>query len=261
MHTSAPLSPLPPSNTSCLGTWHDLTTNWRDGPNDGLGGILCPICAETAPSSGDPRPPRRRGSRGSPAGRRSRVPSLAFSWNGMGTGNPKYERRSAWQGDGINARFGSSSAMAQAWGWSGGRTKLHDRGGHPRPPRTPPPPQPAVAPPPPLGGIPGGAPLTPVENAPLGTVESSGSRTAARISAEAESAAEASSERKGPWRSSVMSGGLARERARREAAFRLAMSSQYPKFLDGGTVNGCVCWGLCREDVTNLIGCDLVSFT
>lgn len=208
-------TPCPTRRGSCLSRWHGE----RGSPDthDGAGPFPCPICDSPPPALGDPRLGRpRRHRRLAPQRRRQRPArrprprrgTFGFSWPGFSARGARATLPQAGTG-GADLRFLSPGPPS---GWESAATTaaqgmLAKSIAPPPPPPTPPPPSTPPPPPPPHRAI-----LPPA----LGKASGAATRGALRATG----------------------GEQARERARREAAFRLAsLGSQYPKFLDDRTVN------------------------
>ena len=212
-------TPLPqPVANSCLSRWHGES----DPPNTHGGtapSYPCPICDSPTPALGDPRlgrqhrrrrPAAQRRRQQRPARqRRPRRGAFGFTWPGF---SARGARATLSHGDlgGSDLRF---SSPGHPGGWESAATAAAAQGmlakpiAPPPPPPPPPPSTPPPPPPPPQGAV-----------MPPATGKASGVATRRGL---------------GPT-----GGEQARERARREAAFRLAsLGSQYPKFLDDRTVN------------------------
>ncbi|CAN0100989.1 unnamed protein product [Pylaiella littoralis] len=227
---------------SCLSRWHEETgsaTNSDGGDGDGDGAAAddssrpCPICDAPTPELGDPRlggmnpPPRRRllrRRRRRPARRRNGgARSFGFTWPGA-SGRRAGAGAGAWSQGGVGE---AGLRLFSSPGSSGGKsTTAAAQGILPSPiPSTPPPPPSSRPPPPPPPGPP--PPPPPREIMPPGEGLTLGGFPRTRAA-----------EKRGMGWVGATGGKQATERARREAAFRLAsLGSQYPKFLDGGTVN------------------------
>lgn len=231
---------------SCLARWDDKfdTTadhaHSKDPRQSPHSQECCPICDEDTPALGDPRLDRRRRYRRRPRNRHIGE-SFGLRWPGArkprGSGSTSSSFGHTGAGT-VDLRFAPTSSSLQS-----------------------PPPPPSKSPPPP-GGTPDGIPLTAVgaeaaAAAAAGAVRGShrgpprpppppptpplppvglglglglGDHAASMMGTGAATGGEA---RRRPF-----GGEEARERARREAAFRLAsLGSQYPRFLDERVAN------------------------
>ncbi|CAM9168829.1 unnamed protein product [Scytosiphon promiscuus] len=241
---------------SCLSRWHGdggptNSSRASHAHNDEADpSPSCPICDSPTPALGDPRlgRPRRRGPRRRPNPRPSRRPArrkglFGFRWpgssysaGGMRTGSTASPGRFS----GISFRFPRAPGSS-----GGGKTMAAAAAAQgmlpspitPPPPPPPPPPRQttttATVPPPPSTPRPP-PPPPPPPTREIGPPGAGGTPSGAQQKLGL--AAAVASARRGSMRAT--GGEQARERARREAAFRLAsLGSQYPKLLDGRTVN------------------------